>query len=224
MTYWTLWFQERWLMSRSHPNVPQFRLQVTGADGQNLREQWFLRVQAWRTIVRKREHLQMWSFKRVGLLFRWYFTDVLHVWPAQHHLHVEQNQRQPTEWLHTFLQAEPEVHDLSLHFLLNVKILHKSIYQLTLSWVPSHRTFPTLVAHSEGLSWSNWAECLTDRNATNLCRFQVHGSGKFKVKLSRDPSPLSRTFYTPALEVYKRSKNICLPFIFDFCLQSGFTG
>nr|AAR25685.1 class I helical cytokine receptor number 22 [Tetraodon nigroviridis] len=56
---------------------------------------------------------------------------------------------------------------------------------------------------SKGSSWSDWTECLADGNTTDLCRFQVHGSGKFKVKLSRDKSPLSTTFYTPVLAAYK---------------------
>lgn len=140
VTYWTLWFQERWLMSRSQPNVPQIQLQVTGADGQNLRERWFLRVQVWgkgnicnpgadHGAPRRCDHLNVF-----GLLFRWYFTDMLHIWPAQHHLHVEQNQKQARE-LYAFLQAESEVYDLSLKFLLNGIILHKSINQWTLSCV-----------------------------------------------------------------------------------------
>lgn len=78
--------------------------------------------------LRRCDHLNVF-----GLLFRWYFTDMLHIWPAQHHLHVEQNQKQAREWLHAFLQAESEVYDLSLKFLLNGIILHKSINQLTLS-------------------------------------------------------------------------------------------
>lgn len=69
-----------------------------------------------------------------ALLFSWYFTDLLHIWPAQHHLHVEHKQKQAREWLHAFLQAEPEVYNLSLKFLLNGIILHKSVNQWTLSW------------------------------------------------------------------------------------------
>lgn len=62
VTYWTRWFQGRWLMSRSQPSVPQIQLQVTGAGGRKLCERWFLRVQVWRRIRRKREHLSASSW------------------------------------------------------------------------------------------------------------------------------------------------------------------
>lgn len=55
----------------------------------------------------------------LGLLFRWHFTDVLHLWPAQHHLHVEHDQIRARQWLHTFLQDESGVHYLSLKPFLN---------------------------------------------------------------------------------------------------------
>lgn len=54
-----------------------------------------------------------------GLLLRWYFTDVLHLWPAQHHLHVEHHQIRARQWRHTFLQDESGVHYLSLQLFLN---------------------------------------------------------------------------------------------------------
>lgn len=82
---------------------------------------------------------------------------------------------------------------------------------------PNQTTSVTLVARSEGSSWSDWAECLTEGNVTDLCRFRGHGSGEFKVKLCSDPSPLSTTFYTPTLTMYNSSKRLCFssPFV-DF--------
>lgn len=83
--------------------------------------------------------------------------------------------------------------------------------------LPRQRTSVTLVARSEGSSWSDWAECRTEGNVTDLCRFRGHGSGEFKVKLCSDPSRLSRTFYTPTLTMNKIGKRVCFssPFM-DF--------
>ncbi|XP_056894969.1 thrombopoietin receptor isoform X2 [Takifugu flavidus] len=55
----------------------------------------------------------------------------------------------------------------------------------------------------DGSSWSDWAECLTEESLTDLCRFQGHQSSRFRVKLCSDPSPLSRTFYTPTFTMYQ---------------------
>uniref|UniRef100_A0A8C4HNY2 MPL proto-oncogene, thrombopoietin receptor n=1 Tax=Dicentrarchus labrax TaxID=13489 RepID=A0A8C4HNY2_DICLA len=46
----------------------------------------------------------------------------------------------------------------------------------------------------ETLGWTEWTECLPDKNMTDLCRFQGDNSSKIRVKLS---TPLSRTFYSP---------------------------
>nr|XP_046246833.1 thrombopoietin receptor isoform X2 [Scatophagus argus] len=49
---------------------------------------------------------------------------------------------------------------------------------------------------SEALSWTNWTECVPERNLTDLCSFQGDKTRKVRVKLSSSPAPLSRTFYT----------------------------
>lgn len=90
---------------------------------------------------------------------------------------------------------------------------------LTFRWVtpdPDHRTSATLVSHSDGSSWSDWAECLTEGSVIDLCRFQGHESARFRVKLCSDPSPLSRTFYTPTFTVYQSSKRVLLSQISAF--------
>ncbi|XP_073333296.1 thrombopoietin receptor [Pagrus major] len=58
---------------------------------------------------------------------------------------------------------------------------------------------------SEVLGWTDWTECLADRNLTDLCSFRVDESRKVRVKLSNAPAPLSRTFYT---QVFTPSKSI----------------
>ncbi|XP_035508878.1 thrombopoietin receptor [Morone saxatilis] len=53
---------------------------------------------------------------------------------------------------------------------------------------------------SETLGWTEWTECLPDRDMTDLCRFQGDKSSKVRVKLSSTPlsrTLLSRTFYSP---------------------------
>ncbi|XP_077390588.1 thrombopoietin receptor [Festucalex cinctus] len=49
---------------------------------------------------------------------------------------------------------------------------------------------------SEPLGWTDWTECLPNRNLTGQCRFQGDESIKVSVKLSTPAVPLSRTFYT----------------------------
>ncbi|XP_019749914.1 thrombopoietin receptor isoform X1 [Hippocampus comes] len=49
---------------------------------------------------------------------------------------------------------------------------------------------------SETLGWTDWIECVNDRNLTDQCSFQGDKSIKVQVKLSTAAFPLSRTFYT----------------------------
>ncbi|XP_036969363.1 thrombopoietin receptor [Acanthopagrus latus] len=49
---------------------------------------------------------------------------------------------------------------------------------------------------SEVSGWTDWTECLADRNLTGQCSFRGEESRKVMVKLSNAPAPLSRTFYT----------------------------
>uniref|UniRef100_A0A8C2XRJ1 MPL proto-oncogene, thrombopoietin receptor n=1 Tax=Cyclopterus lumpus TaxID=8103 RepID=A0A8C2XRJ1_CYCLU len=49
---------------------------------------------------------------------------------------------------------------------------------------------------SEVVGWTEWTECLADRDVTELCHFCGEESGRVRVKLSSASAPLSRTFYT----------------------------
>ncbi|TDH08840.1 hypothetical protein EPR50_G00101730 [Perca flavescens] len=49
---------------------------------------------------------------------------------------------------------------------------------------------------SKALGWTEWTECLADRDLTELCRFRGDKSRKVRVKLSSTSAPLGRTFYT----------------------------
>ncbi|KAM9358421.1 thrombopoietin receptor [Symphorus nematophorus] len=59
---------------------------------------------------------------------------------------------------------------------------------------------------SEASGWTEWTECLPDRNLTDTCRFLGNESCKVKVKLSGTAGPLSRTFYTEEFTLAKRVK------------------
>ncbi|XP_076582430.1 thrombopoietin receptor [Chaetodon auriga] len=63
-----------------------------------------------------------------------------------------------------------------------------------------------MMGHSEGLGWTQWTECLADRDFTDLCRFDGDESRKVRVKLSSSPAPLSRTFYTQEFTLNKSIK------------------
>ncbi|XP_044217617.1 thrombopoietin receptor [Thunnus albacares] len=56
---------------------------------------------------------------------------------------------------------------------------------------------------SGALGWTEWAECLADRELTDLCSFHGDGSRKVRVKLSNTPAPLSRTFFTQEFTLNK---------------------
>ncbi|KAK2835219.1 hypothetical protein Q5P01_015703 [Channa striata] len=49
---------------------------------------------------------------------------------------------------------------------------------------------------SKTSSCTEWTECLANRHFADRCHFQGDKTGKFLVKLSGAPAPLSRTFYT----------------------------
>ncbi|XP_068563778.1 thrombopoietin receptor [Cebidichthys violaceus] len=49
---------------------------------------------------------------------------------------------------------------------------------------------------SDVLGWTEWTECLADRDVTELCHFRGEASRRVRVKLSSTSAPLSRTFYT----------------------------
>ncbi|XP_032381039.1 thrombopoietin receptor [Etheostoma spectabile] len=49
---------------------------------------------------------------------------------------------------------------------------------------------------SEALGWTEWTECLADRDLTELCRFRGDTFRKVRVKLTGTSTPLGRTFYT----------------------------
>ncbi|XP_037624774.1 thrombopoietin receptor isoform X2 [Sebastes umbrosus] len=59
---------------------------------------------------------------------------------------------------------------------------------------------------SEALGWTEWTECLTDRDLTELCHFHGDESRKFRVKLSSTSAPLSRNFYTQEFTLNKSIK------------------
>lgn len=60
--------------------------------------------------------------------------------------------------------------------------------------------------YSEASGWTEWAECLADRNWTDLFSFQGDESRKVRVKLSSTLAPLSRTFYTQEFTLNKSGK------------------
>ncbi|XP_034738384.1 thrombopoietin receptor [Etheostoma cragini] len=49
---------------------------------------------------------------------------------------------------------------------------------------------------SEALGWTEWTECLADRDLTELCRFRGDKFRKVRVKLTSTSAPLGRTFFT----------------------------
>ncbi|XP_070764922.1 thrombopoietin receptor [Enoplosus armatus] len=59
---------------------------------------------------------------------------------------------------------------------------------------------------SDALGWTEWTECLADRNLTDLCRFCGDESRKVRVKLCSTPAPLSRTFYSQEFTLNKSIK------------------
>lgn len=67
--------------------------------------------------------------------------------------------------------------------------------------------------HSKASSWTDWAECLTDLNMTDTCRFMGDAFQKFKVKLCSTPSLLSRTFYTREFTLNTSSKSFSSSFL-----------
>ncbi|KAK2908141.1 thrombopoietin receptor isoform X2 [Channa argus] len=49
---------------------------------------------------------------------------------------------------------------------------------------------------SEAPSCTEWTECLVNKHFGDMCRFHGDRTGKYLVKLSSTPAPLSRTFYS----------------------------
>ncbi|XP_070688574.1 thrombopoietin receptor [Pempheris klunzingeri] len=59
---------------------------------------------------------------------------------------------------------------------------------------------------SEALGWTEWTECLSDRNLTDLCSFHGDESRNVRVKLNSSSAPLSRTIYSPEFTLNKSIK------------------
>lgn len=59
---------------------------------------------------------------------------------------------------------------------------------------------------SKASGWTEWAECLADRDLTQLCRFHGDESRRLRVKLSSSSAPLSRTFFAQEFTVNKSIK------------------
>lgn len=68
--------------------------------------------------------------------------------------------------------------------------------------------------YSEVSGWTDWTECLADRNLTGQCSFRGEESRKVMVKLSNAPAPLSRTFYTQEFTLRNNSEGFFFPAFF----------
>ncbi|CAK6971379.1 thrombopoietin receptor [Scomber scombrus] len=78
---------------------------------------------------------------------------------------------------------------------------------------------------SGGLGWTEWGECLADRELTERCSFHGDESRKVRVKLSNTRAPLNRTFFTQEFTLSKSIKTSPpghlrgAPEKFKFCLK-----
>ncbi|KAM7013146.1 thrombopoietin receptor [Tautogolabrus adspersus] len=59
---------------------------------------------------------------------------------------------------------------------------------------------------SKGLGWTEWTECLTERDLIDKCCFYGDESNKVRVKLISTATSLSRTFYTDKFTLNKSIK------------------
>ncbi|XP_061681342.1 thrombopoietin receptor [Syngnathoides biaculeatus] len=77
-----------------------------------------------------------------------------------------------------------------------------NLQTITCQWNSSRYSQPNIcklfikLHLSEYLGWTDWTECLPDKNSTDQCSFQGDESEKVRVKLTNAAVPLTRTFYT----------------------------